>query len=254
EHEPELRRALDRLEALAEQPQPLRQGTRIAGTEFEPDVEPLGWVGDYEILGEIGRGGMGVVYKAKQTKLNRLVALKMILSGGHAGELERSRFHTEAEAIARVQPPAIVQVFEVGEHDGLPFLSLELCPGGSLTRRLGVGSLSPSDAAALVELLARGMHVAHQKGVIHRDLKPGNVLFGEDGTPKVSDFGLARKLDEASQTQTGQVMGTPSYMAPEQAAGKTHDIGPATDIWALGAILYECLTGRPPFRASTPMD
>jgi WD40 repeat protein/tRNA A-37 threonylcarbamoyl transferase component Bud32 len=209
----------------------------------------------YELLGELGRGGMGVVYKARQVKLNRLVALKMILSGGHAGAADLARFKTEAEAIARLQHPNVVQIHEVGEHNGLPFFSLEFCAGGSLENKLRGTPLPPPEAAALVETLARAVHAAHQASVIHRDLKPANVLLLEDGTPKVSDFGLAKKLDDASgQTQSGAVMGTPSYMAPEQASGRSKEIGPAADVYALGAILYECLTGRPPFKAATVMD
>jgi CHASE3 domain sensor protein/tRNA A-37 threonylcarbamoyl transferase component Bud32 len=208
----------------------------------------------YEVLGELGRGGMGVVYRARQTKLNRLVALKMILSGGHAGEADLARFVTEAEAIARLQHPNIVQIHEVGDHGGLPFFSLEYCGGGSLDKKLAGTPMPPREAARLVETLARAMQAAHEKGVIHRDLKPANVLLAEDGTPKITDFGLAKKLDEAGQTASGAIMGTPSYMAPEQAGGKSNEIGPAADIYALGAILYECLTGRPPFKAANPLD
>jgi WD40 repeat protein len=208
----------------------------------------------YEILEELGHGGMGVVYRARQLKLGRIVALKMILAGSHAGAEELHRFRTEAEAIARLQHPNIVQVFEVGECQGGPFFSLEFCGGGSLGKKLGGTPLTPREAVLLVEALARGMHAAHQHGVIHRDLKPANVLLAEDGTPKITDFGLAKKLDQAGQTQVGSIMGTPSYMAPEQAAGKSAEVGPASDVYALGAILYECLTGRPPFRAATPLD
>jgi serine/threonine-protein kinase len=210
-------------------------------------------LGDYEVLGELGRGGMGVVYRARQVPLNRVVALKMILAGGHAGEADLARFRTEAEAIARLQHPHIVQIHAVGEHQGLPFFSLEFCPGGSLADQLAGTPLPPREAAALVAKLAGAMHAAHQKGVLHRDLKPANVLLAEDGTPKVTDFGLAKKLGEAGQTASGAVMGTPSYMAPEQAAG-TKELTPAVDIYGLGALLYELLTGRPPFRAETPMD
>jgi WD40 repeat protein len=208
----------------------------------------------YEILGELGRGGMGVVYKARQTRLNRVVALKMILAGGHAGEADLARFRTEAEAIARLQHPNIVQVFEVGEHNDLPYFSLEFCGGGSLERKLGGTPLSPREAAALVGTLARAMQAAHGQHVIHRDLKPANVLLAEDATPKITDFGLAKKLDEAGRTASGAIVGTPSYMAPEQAGDKTAPVGPASDVYALGAILYECLTGRPPFKAATALD
>jgi tRNA A-37 threonylcarbamoyl transferase component Bud32 len=208
----------------------------------------------HEILGELGRGGMGVVYKARQTKLNRLVALKMVLAGGHAGAAELLRFQTEAEAIARLQHPNIVQVYEVGEHEGKPFFSLEFCGGGSLEKNLAGTPLPAGEAAALLEVLARAVQAAHDKGVIHRDLKPANVLLADNGTPKITDFGLAKKLDEVGQTTTGAIMGTPSYMAPEQAGGRSLEIGPPADVYALGAILYECLTGRPPFKAATALD
>jgi WD40 repeat protein/tetratricopeptide (TPR) repeat protein/tRNA A-37 threonylcarbamoyl transferase component Bud32 len=197
---------------------------------------------------------MGVVYKARQTKLDRLVALKMILSGGHAGEADRTRFKTEAEAIARLQHPNIVQIYEIGEQDGLPYFSLEFCGGGSLEKKLNGTPLPPKKAAALVETLALAMHAAHEQDVIHRDLKPANVLLANDETLKITDFGLAKKLDGAGQTATGAVMGTPSYMAPEQAGGKSEKIGPPADVYALGAILYECLTGRPPFKAATHLE
>ena len=198
---------------------------------------------------------MGVVYKARHLKLGRVVALKMILAGGHAGAADLARFKTEAEAVARLQHPNIVQIFEVGEHGGLPFLSLEFCGGGSLDKKLAGTPLPPKEAAALVETLARAVQAAHDKGVVHRDLKPANVLLTEDSTPKITDFGLAKKLDaDAGQTRTGAVMGTPSYMAPEQAGGKTAEMGPACDVYSLGAILYECLTGRPPFKAATTLE
>jgi predicted Ser/Thr protein kinase len=208
----------------------------------------------YEILGELGRGGMGVVYKARQTNLNRIVAVKMVLSAGHASSADRERFLTEAEAVARMQHPQIVQIFETGQIDGLPYFTLEFVDGGSLSGKLDGTPLSAKEAAKLVELLARGMHYAHQQGIVHRDLKPANVLLTKDGTPKITDFGLAKKVEGGSGlTQSGAIMGTPSYMAPEQAEGKTA-VGPAADVYALGAILYECLTGRPPFKAATAMD
>jgi WD40 repeat protein/tRNA A-37 threonylcarbamoyl transferase component Bud32 len=207
----------------------------------------------YEIEGELGRGGMGVVYKARHQKLDRSCALKMILSGGHAGEAERQRFETEAQAIARLQHPGIVQVFEVGEHQGNAFMALEFCPGGSLDRRLRDRPPTAREAATMVRDLAVAMQAAHEAQVIHRDLKPANVLIASDGTLKVTDFGLAKKLDEASRTHTGIIMGTPSYMPPEQAQG-ARNLGPCVDVYALGGILYAALTGRPPFRGATTME
>jgi serine/threonine-protein kinase len=209
----------------------------------------------YELLAELGRGGMGVVYQARQKGLERVVALKMILGGSHAGREEIARFRTEAEAIARLKHPNIVQIYEIGERGGLPYFSLEFCSGGSLAKKLRGKPLPPREAALIVEALARGMQAAHDRGILHRDLKPANVLLAEDGTPKITDFGLAKKLDDEGQgrTRTGVVMGTPSYMAPEQAEGKK-DIGPLADVYALGAILYECLTGRPPFQSATTLD
>ncbi len=224
-------------------------GSPTASSELPTTTIP-----GYEILGELGRGGMGVVYKARHLKANRLVALKMVLSGTHAGRDELRRFQSEAEAVARLQHPHIVQVYDVGEHEGRPFFSLELCSGGSLEKKLSGTPLKAEEAAALVEQLARAMQAAHSEHVIHRDLKPANVLLAADGTPKITDFGLAKKLDEESgQTKSGAIMGTPSYMAPEQAEGKK-TVGPLSDVYALGAILYDCLTGRPPFRAPTVMD
>jgi hypothetical protein len=207
----------------------------------------------YEILGKLGEGGMGIVYKARQLAADRVVALKMILGGGHVSADLLTRFRTEARAVARLQHPNIVQVHEVGEHEGLPYFSLEFCPGGSLDKKLAGTPLPPQEAAQLVETLARAMHAAHLAQIIHRDLKPANVLLAADGTPKITDFGLAKKIDEAGQTASGAIMGTPSYMAPEQAGGKTA-IGPPTDVYALGAILYECLVGRPPFKGPTAVD
>jgi eukaryotic-like serine/threonine-protein kinase len=220
----------------------------------QPDAADAAIPG-YEILGELGRGGMGVVYRARQIKLKRVVAIKMILAGAHAGKAAAERFQREAEAIARVHHPNIVQIHEVGNHDGKPYFTLEYVDGGSLRDRLAGTPMTPRKSARLVETLARAVQAAHDDGIIHRDLKPGNILMTGDGNPKITDFGLAKHLGQDSeQTHTGQVMGTPSYMAPEQAAGKIKAIGPATDIYALGAILYELLTGRAPFKAASVLD
>jgi WD40 repeat protein len=254
---PELRRLIQALEAM-------RPALATAGEAATVPPAPPGdgeasaaalTVAGYEILGELGRGGMGVVYKARQVALNRVVALKMVLAGGHAGEADLARFRAEAEAIARLQHPHIVQIHEVGQTEGRPFFALEYCPGGNLEKRLGGTPLPPKEAARLVETLARAVDAAHRAGIVHRDLKPANVLLTSDSQPKVTDFGLAKKLDAGTgQTASGAVMGTPSYMAPEQAGGHSKQVGPSADVYALGAILYECLTGRPPFRAATAID
>jgi WD40 repeat protein/predicted Ser/Thr protein kinase len=210
----------------------------------------------YEILGELGRGGMGVVYKARQKSLDRVVALKMILAGAHAGKPQRERFRGEAEAAAQLQHPNIVHVYEIGEHERCPYFSLEFVDGRSLNAILSENPpLPPIEAAALVEHLAQAVHYAHQRGIVHRDLKPSNILLTHEGTPKITDFGLAKRLEGGtSNTRTGDILGTPSYMAPEQAAGKSREIGACTDIYSLGAILYEVLTGWPPFEGSSAFD
>jgi tetratricopeptide (TPR) repeat protein len=264
EHLPEVRRQVEALGAVYRMidvdlpapqsaPDPYATTTEDKETPAPCAAALGGWpfVPGYELLGQLGRGGMGIVYKARQTRLKRLVALKMIL-GAHAFPDNLERFRTEAEAIARLQHPNIVQIYEVGEHDGRPFLSLEFVDGGSLDKKLAAAPQPPREAAQLVETLARALHAAHERGVVHRDLKPANVLITSDGTPKVTDFGLAKRLDdESSRTRSGLILGTPSYMAPEQAAGDTPAIGPVTDVYALGTILYETLTGRPPFRGAT---
>jgi tetratricopeptide (TPR) repeat protein/tRNA A-37 threonylcarbamoyl transferase component Bud32 len=207
----------------------------------------------YEILGELGRGGMAVVYKARHVGLNRLVAIKMILAGAHATAQELARFRTEAEAVAALKHPNVVQIYEIGAHDGCPYFSLEFVEGGTLSQHFDRVPQPPCKAADLVETLARAVHFAHQQGVIHRDLKPANVLLAADGTPKIADFGLAKRLESGvDHTRTGQIVGTPNYMAPEQAAATPALVGKPADIYALGAILYTMLTGRPPFRGDTP--
>jgi eukaryotic-like serine/threonine-protein kinase len=208
----------------------------------------------YELMERLGQGGMGVVYKARQKSLDRTVALKMVLAGAHASPDERARFGREAEVVAKLAHPNIVQVFEVGEHEGRPFLALEYVDGGGLDKKLRGTPQPPGESAQLIETLARAVHHAHLQGVVHRDLKPANVLLTGSGIAKIADFGLARLGAGSGQTQSGDVLGTPSYMAPEQATGQNSAIGPATDVYALGATLYELLTGRPPFRADNPIE
>lgn len=222
-----------------------------------PLAEPAGGrrFGDYELLGEIARGGMGVVYRARQTKLNRIVALKMIIGAEYAGHEDVARFRTEAEAAAQLDHPNIVPVHEVGEQDGLHFFSMGLVEGNGLDARLKDGPLPPREAAELTREIAVAIQYAHDKGIVHRDLKPANVLIDAGGKPRITDFGLAKNIGgDSGMTATGQVMGTPSYMPPEQAAGKTDDVGPSADVYSLGALLYALLTGRPPFQAANVME
>jgi WD40 repeat protein len=222
----------------------------LAATEPVPPPE----LPDYQILGELGRGGMGIVYKARDLRLDRLVALKMILA--QAGPEDLARFRREALAVAHLHHPSIIQIYEVGESQGRPYLALELAEGGSLAARLRGEPLPPIEAAQLLEVLARTLHAVHQQGVIHRDLKPANILLAADGTPRISDFGLAKQVNDQAvdATHSGAILGTPSYMAPEQARGEIHNIGPATDVYALGVLLYELLTGGPPFRADSVLE
>ncbi len=275
-------------------PRPARPAGHRPALATAPDSSgpasagPFPAVPDHEVLGVLGIGGMGVVYKARQTRLNRLVALKMLATAGGADPEQLARFQTEAQAVARLDHANIVQIYEIGAHNGMPYISLELCEGGTLAAHLGGRPRPPREAAQLVETLARAVHAAHERGIVHRDLKPANVLLQisdlrfqiadlkagaggdfksailnlkseisnlQSAIPKITDFGLAKVLDApAGWTASGAILGTPSYMAPEQAAGKAAQTGPAADIYALGAILYECLTGRPPFRAATPLD
>jgi serine/threonine-protein kinase len=225
----------------------------------EPAAQPpdeataLPQIPGYAVEAVLGRGGMGVVYQARHLRLNRPVALKMLLGGTHAGPRELERFLREAEAVAGLRHENIVRVYDVGDHEARQYFTMEYVEGGTLAQKLA-GAPQPAGAAArLVATVAGAMQAAHACGIIHRDLKPANVLLTADGTPKVSDFGLARRLEGgAGLTQSGVAMGTPSYMAPEQACGQTRAFGPALDVYGLGAILYELLTGRPPFRAETP--
>jgi serine/threonine-protein kinase len=240
----------------------------VVGQEGNTENEPAGLRADtlaavqaaappgYEILRVLGRGGMGVVYEARQRALKRRVALKMVTAGVHTDPAQLVRFQIEAEAVASLQHPNIVQIYEVGEHQGIPFFSLELVDGGTLEGLIKQAPLSVRDAAEMTRQLADAMNYAHVRGIIHRDLKPGNVLVTADGQPKITDFGLAKRLDvtDLSQTQAGTILGTPSYMAPEQAAGDIAALGPASDIYGLGALLYRLLTGQPPFASATLIE
>ncbi len=210
----------------------------------------------YEILSTLGKGGMGIVYKARHVPLNRVVAVKMIISGAHASADQISRFQREAEAAAHLSHPNIVSVYEVGKHDGLPYFSLEFVDGMSVSDLMKETTFTAKHAAELLIPVARGVEYSHQMGVLHRDLKPQNILLTRDGTPKVADFGLAKRLDsddDGDKTREGVILGTPGYMAPEQARN-THLVGPQTDVYALGCILYYLMTGRPPFTAPTPFE
>ena len=214
--------------------------------------EGLPEVPGYDVTEELGRGGVGVVYKARHLRLNRLVALKMLLAGAWASRAERQRLSREAELVAELRHPNIVQVYDVGDLDGRPYFTMEFVEGGSLDRKLAGKPLPAREAASLLAVLAEAIEAAHRAGIVHRDLKPSNVLLTADESPKISDFGLARHLGiGATLTRSGTPLGTPSYMAPEQAQGKSRETGPAADLYALGAILYELITGRPPFRAET---
>jgi eukaryotic-like serine/threonine-protein kinase len=225
-----------------------------------PTPQPSPWMAlpqipGYEVEEVLGRGGMGIVFRARHLKLNRLVALKMVLAGAYAGPHERERFQREAEAEAGLRHPNIVQIHDIGDVDGRPYFTMELVDGGSLAQKLAGTPQPAHQAAELAATLARAVEAAHAVGIVHRDLKPGNVLLTADGTPKISDFGLARRVDDgAGVTQTGVAVGTPSYMAPEQARGRQSAIGPAVDMYALGAILYELLTGRPPFKGESSAE
>ena len=250
----EVRDRLRRLRELEAQVDSLFPPPGSAKGPFEPLDGKRPEIPGYEVQAMLGRGGMGVVYKARHLRLNRLVALKMLRAGAYAGADERARFQREAEAVAGLHHPNVVEIYDVGGDEEFPFFTMELLEGGSLAQALSGTPQPARQAAALLITLAEAVQVAHQAGIVHRDLKPGNILLTGAGTPKIADFGLARHFGgepTPALTFSGMRLGTPSYMAPEQVRGKARTIGPATDIYALGAILYEMLTGRPPFRADT---
>ncbi len=225
------------------------------GNSSSDQIQSVKYFGDYELLNVIARGGMGIVYKARQVSLDRIVALKMILSGDFASKEEVERFYSEAKAAALLDHPSIVPIFEVGEHEGKHFFSMAYVDGSSLASKLSDGPLEPMQAAQTLFDVSQAVQYAHEQGVIHRDLKPSNILLDLQGRPRVTDFGLAKRLAETSgMTVSGQVLGTPSYMPPEQAAGQISTIGPASDVYALGAVLYSLTTGRPPFQAASSLD
>jgi serine/threonine-protein kinase len=237
--------------------------TGIGGRVHQPLLTDPDWSSvpqvfdDYELLEEIGRGGMGIVYRAREVSLGRIVALKILIRGGAGLGAELARFRAEAESAARLDHPHIVPVFHVGEHEGVPFFTMRYIEGTTLAGRVAAGPVGPREAAAFLAPVARAIHYAHGRGILHRDLKPSNVLIDREQLSFVSDFGLAKPIDASGQielTQTGAILGTPGYMAPEQAAGSRGRLGPGTDVYGLGAILYQMLAGRPPFQAASAWE
>jgi serine/threonine-protein kinase len=215
----------------------------------------LGELGDYELLEEVGRGGQGVVFRARQKSLDRTVALKVISLGQWASEAHLKRFRREAEAAAKLEHPGIVPIHDVGERDGSCYFSMRFVEGGQLDEVVRRTPISIRQAAELIAKVARTVHYAHEHGILHRDIKPGNILLDKNGEPHLTDFGLARLLDaQSSVTRTIDVLGTPSYMAPEQAAGDTAKLSKATDVYGLGPVLYQLLTGQPPFAGGTTYE
>lgn len=212
-------------------------------------------IGDYELQTVVGRGGMGVVYRARQISLNRTVAVKMIHESRPSTDENRARFFAEAEATARLEHPGIVPVFEVAQHEGHPLFSMQFVQGETLAQRLQHGPIAQRQAAEYVVSAARAIHYAHEQGILHRDIKPSNIMVDEHNQVRVTDFGLAKFADSADQlTRTGAVIGTPSYMSPEQAAGRSSHLGPQADVYSLGTVLYHLLIGRPPFIADSPVE
>lgn len=247
--------------SFAELPAEARGDNPVASLPQLNPPKPLQKIGDYELLAEIGRGGMGIVYTARQLSLGRIVAVKTMVRGQLASASDVVRFKAEAESAARLDHPHIVPIYEVGEHEGQPWFSMKYVAGTTLATRLAEGPLPPREAAALLLPVCRAIAEAHQRGVLHRDLKPANILIDVDGQPHVSDFGLAKRIHAAESvgdlhhiTQSGAIVGTPGYMPPEQAAGQRGTVGPASDVYSLGAILYHALTGRAPFQAASPVD
>jgi len=230
--------------------------TTIAATRsFAVEAQPPQVLGDFELIEEIGRGGMGIVYRAKQRSLGREVAVKLILQGAQASENDRARFQAEVAAAARLEHPNIVPIYEVGEVEGWQYFGMKLIQGETLAARVAAGPLPEKEAVKLLVAVSRAIEYAHSRGVVHRDLKPANILIDQHGVPHVTDFGLAKHVSaSASLTQTGMILGTPSYMAPEQAAGSRGKVGPLSDVYSLGAILYSAIAGRPPFQGASPLD
>ena len=230
------------------------QGASAARQSPGPSSASSGEFGDYELLELIGQGGMGIVYRARQRSLNRVVAVKTLAAGALASHADRARFRAEAESAARLDHPQVLPVYEVGEFEGQPYFSMKLVEGQSLAGRLADGPLPPREAALLLAPVSRAIQFAHEQGVLHRDLKPSNILIDHEGRPYVADFGLAKRLDAgAGLTHSGAILGTPAYMAPEQAASGA-PLSPATDVYGLGSVLYHAICGRPPFQSASPLE
>ncbi len=257
---------LDRLRAKLEEPQTAPSASNgdaitlanpSSRIEWEKDLEgqKIQYLGDYELLRFVAKGGMGIVYCARQRSLGRIVAIKLIRAGQFADANEIERFRSEATAAGKLDHPGIVPIYEVGEHEGVPFYSMAFVEGANLATQLAEGPLEPMRAAKLVSQIATAVHYAHSQGIIHRDLKPANILIDNQGQPRITDFGLAKSMQGNSDlTRSGEILGTPSFMPPEQAASQMSAIGPASDVYSLGAILFAILTGRPPFQAATPLE